>query len=182
MLKDLWVDKIDGVDVNSAEDINAVAHAVIDLENGGGGGTGENGATFYPSVSEDGTLSWTNDKNLSNPEPINIMGDKGDKGDAFTFDDFTPEQLEALKGEKGEKGEPGPQGEQGIQGEKGDPGADGQNGAMGPQGPKGDTGEKGEKGAPFTYEDFSEEELNSLKNDIAADVLNSLPVWIGGSY
>lgn len=32
MLKDTWVDKKDGVDINSAEDINQVAHAVIDLE------------------------------------------------------------------------------------------------------------------------------------------------------
>lgn len=31
-LKDTWVDKVDGVDKNSAEDINAVAHAVIDVE------------------------------------------------------------------------------------------------------------------------------------------------------
>lgn len=33
MLKDTWTDKVDGVDVNSAEDINQVAQAVIDLEN-----------------------------------------------------------------------------------------------------------------------------------------------------
>ena len=32
MLKDTWVDKKDGVDINSADDINQVAHAVIDLE------------------------------------------------------------------------------------------------------------------------------------------------------
>lgn len=39
-LKDTWVDKIDGVDDASAEDINEVAHAVIDLEvNGGSGGS-----------------------------------------------------------------------------------------------------------------------------------------------
>ena len=31
-LKDIWKDKIGGVDVASAEDINEVAHAVIDLE------------------------------------------------------------------------------------------------------------------------------------------------------
>ena len=37
-LKDKWVDKIDGVDVNSANDINQVAHAVIELEKNGGGG------------------------------------------------------------------------------------------------------------------------------------------------
>lgn len=32
-LKDTWVDKIDGVDINSANDINQVAHAVIETEN-----------------------------------------------------------------------------------------------------------------------------------------------------
>ena len=32
-LKEKWIDKINGVDENSAEDINQVAHAVIDLEN-----------------------------------------------------------------------------------------------------------------------------------------------------
>lgn len=36
-LKDTWVDKIDGVDDASAEDINTVARAVIELEEKGGG-------------------------------------------------------------------------------------------------------------------------------------------------
>lgn len=31
-LKDVWVDKIDGEDINSADDINQVAQAVIELE------------------------------------------------------------------------------------------------------------------------------------------------------
>jgi hypothetical protein len=33
MLKDNWVDKVDGADVNSAEDINQIARATIALEN-----------------------------------------------------------------------------------------------------------------------------------------------------
>ena len=41
---------------------------------GGGGG---NGATFTPSVSSDGVLSWTNDKWLPNPAPVNIKGPAG---------------------------------------------------------------------------------------------------------
>lgn len=36
-LKDKWVDKNNGVDDVLAEDINDIAHAVIDLEKGGGG-------------------------------------------------------------------------------------------------------------------------------------------------
>ncbi len=50
------------------------------------------GATFMPSVSEDGELSWTNDRGLPNPAPVNIKGEKGEPG------------------EKGEQGEPGTDG------------------------------------------------------------------------
>lgn len=42
---------------------------------------GEDGATFTPSVDDSGNLSWTNDKSLPNPEPVNIKGPKGDAGD-----------------------------------------------------------------------------------------------------
>ena len=41
---------------------------------------GENGATFTPNVSEDGIISWTNNKQLDNPSPINIKGPQGDQG------------------------------------------------------------------------------------------------------
>ena len=48
----------------------------------GGGTAGEDGATFIPSVSADGEISWTNDKGLPNPTPVNI---KGPKGPAYTL-------------------------------------------------------------------------------------------------
>lgn len=89
---------------------------------------GEDGATFIPSVSDDGVISWKNDKNLPNPEPVNIMGPKGDKGD---------------KGDRGERGLQGERGEQGIQGVKGDKG---DNGDKGDKGDKGDTGATGKDG------------------------------------
>ena len=38
------------------------------------------GATFTPSVSEDGDLSWSNDKGKENPPTVNIKGEKGDPG------------------------------------------------------------------------------------------------------
>lgn len=41
---------------------------------------GENGATFTPSVNENGNISWTNDKGLPNPQTVNIKGPKGDMG------------------------------------------------------------------------------------------------------
>ena len=41
---------------------------------------GQNGATFIPSVSTEGVISWTNDRELPNPAPVNIKGAKGDPG------------------------------------------------------------------------------------------------------
>jgi len=38
------------------------------------------GATFIPSVSDEGLLSWTNDKGLPNPLTIDIRGPKGNDG------------------------------------------------------------------------------------------------------
>ena len=42
---------------------------------------GTNGATFTPTVDSEGNLSWSNDKNLANPNTVNIKGAKGDKGE-----------------------------------------------------------------------------------------------------
>lgn len=94
--------------------IGSEEHILVDIDDVvipyGEGSAGENGATFIPSVSEEGIISWTNDKELENPTPVNIKGkdgEKGETGDAFTYDMFTPEQLESLKGDKGEQGENG---------------------------------------------------------------------------
>lgn len=58
------------------EIVDAKARETLEqLQKGGTGGG--SGATFTPAVSEDGTLSWTNDKGLDNPEPVNIKGPQG---------------------------------------------------------------------------------------------------------
>ena len=61
------------------EELLEILNAVNELPEAGSG-SGENGATFTPSVSQDGTLSWTNDKGLDNPEPVNIKGPQGVQG------------------------------------------------------------------------------------------------------
>ena len=105
------------------------------------------------------------------------VGPAGPKGDAFKYSDFTPEQLESLKGPKGEKGEKGDTGERGPQGEQGI------QGPVGPQGPKGDPGDKGEqgiqgvKGDPFTYDDFTPDEIVNLKKP-ATDAANELNKYL----
>lgn len=67
-----------------------------------------------------------------------------------------------FNGKDGEKGEKGEKGEQGEQGKQGDPGIQGPQGEIGPQGER---GEKGDKGEPFTYEDFTAEQLALLKGE-----------------
>ena len=103
---------------------------------------GAKGATFTPSVAADGTLSWSNDGGFSNPEAVNLKGEKGDagaKGDTGATGDagangvtFTPSvaadgtlswsndgglsnpEAVNLKGEKGDTGDTGPQGPAGT--------------------------------------------------------------------
>lgn len=59
------------------------------------GGGSESGATFTPSVSPEGVISWTNDKGLPNPDPVNIKGPAGQNGS------------DGAKGDKGDKGDTG---------------------------------------------------------------------------
>ena len=43
-------------------------------EKGKQGNKGNTGARFVPAISEDGVLSWTNNGNLENPDPFDIVG------------------------------------------------------------------------------------------------------------
>lgn len=61
------------------------------------------------------------------------------------------------QGPQGDKGETGPIGPQGPKGEKGDKGDKGEKGDTGPQ------GETGAKGDAFTFDDFTPEQLESLR-------------------
>lgn len=64
------------------------------LQSGGGSSApGENGATFIPTVSPEGVISWENDKGLPNPSPINIMGPKGD---AYALTDEDKEEIASI--------------------------------------------------------------------------------------
>lgn len=43
-----------------------------------------NSKMFVPHIDEEGNLTWTNDADLPNPDPINLIGEKGDKGEKIT--------------------------------------------------------------------------------------------------
>lgn len=112
----------------------------------GGGGAGQNGATFTPSVSPEGVISWTNDKDLPNPDPVNIKGPQGPEGPAGEQGSPGETGPAGPKGDPGPEGPQGPVGPQGERGEQGPVGAAGPAGEQGPAGPKGDTGEQGPPG------------------------------------
>lgn len=112
------------------EDVQRVKDELI-----AAGASGEyDGATFTPSVDDNGNLSWTNDKGRENPATKNIKGPKGDTGPQG------PKGETGAAGPRGPKGETGATGGTGPQGPKGDPGG---TGATGPQGPKGTDGTDG---------------------------------------
>lgn len=49
------------------------------------------GYTFYPAVSSAGIISWTNDGDLPNPDPVNIKGPQGEDGESGVYiGDTTP--------------------------------------------------------------------------------------------
>lgn len=118
------------------------------------GSNGDGGATFIPYVSADGVISWTNDKGLPNPKPVNIKGVKGDKGD---------------KGEKGDKGDKGPKGDKGDAGPQGETGPTGPQGVQGPKGDTGDTGPQGEPGPAGSDATVTAENIKSALGYTPAD-------------
>lgn len=126
-----------------------------------GGGAGNNGATFTPNVSEDGVISWTNDGELPNPDPVNIRGPIGETG---------PQGVPGKKGADGEPGKDGYTPVKGIDYFDGKDGADGQPGADGKDGEPGRTPVKGE-------DYFTEADKAEIAQEAAAlvDVPDKLP-------
>lgn len=114
-----------------------LAHPTGSAGDGYAVGTAESNTIYIWDV--DG-YNWTDIGNLQGPQ--------GEQG---------PEGPQGPQGPQGDIGPTGPQGEQGPQGVQGVPGEQGPVGETGPAGPKGD------KGDPFTYEDFTAEQLASLR-------------------
>lgn len=140
-----------------------------------------NGYTFTPSVSSEGVISWSNNGNLPNPDPVNIKGPQGPQGNTgpqgtdgksatvsvgkvTTSEPGTDAQITNSGTEnaavfdfvipRGETGPKGDTGERGPIGETGPQGLRGERGETGPAGPQGIPGEKGETGKGFKVIDY----------------------------
>lgn len=82
--------------ISKATDAEKIAQSVRDDAEKGkfNGKDGSKGATYSPSVNQDGDLSWTNDAGLPNPPTVNIKGEKGDSGGSMLAElDLSKEEL-----------------------------------------------------------------------------------------
>ncbi|WP_261006539.1 BppU family phage baseplate upper protein [Staphylococcus haemolyticus] len=122
-------------------------------------------------------------KNVMKENAVGLLDDSFKSKLEKDLQTYVTENSNLFRGERGEQGvqgiqgppgKVGEQGPQGVQGEKGEDGKDGVNGLDGKNGidgkdgvdgANGEKGEKGEKGDPFTYEDFTPEQLDSLKGE-----------------
>lgn len=106
-------------------------------------------------------------RGVQGPEgPQGLKGEQGIPGERGPQGETGPQGLQGLQGPKGNDGEMGPQGPTGPigpQGLQGEPGPKGETGERGPQGDVGPRGEQGPKGDPFTFSDFTAEQLQLLK-------------------
>ena len=156
------------------------------------GERGPQGYTFTPQVSSSGVLTWTNNGGLANPSAVSVIGPKGDKGDTGATG------ATGATGPKGDQGADGAQGPQGVtftpslsssgvltftndgglpnpaavslKGPKGEPGKDGVN------------GKDGADGKPFTFSDFTQDQLDSLRGPSGSDGKDGLTPAVSFRY
>lgn len=147
----------------------------------------QDGGTFKPTVSQEGIISWENDKNLPNPTPVSIKGPKGD-GISIKGKKESTLQLPAI----GQESEAWVIGRELYVWDTVDLVWKNIGEYVGPQGdigPKGDTGDKGDTGAipalmvgTVTTLEPWEEAIVRISGPQEAPTLDfSLPKGIGGN-
>lgn len=85
--------------LQAAKDAEDIAQGVRDDADSGKfdgevGPIGPQGYTYTPAVSEEGVISWANDGNLPNPDPVNIIGRQGQPGETPDITVGTVETLD----------------------------------------------------------------------------------------
>lgn len=110
--------KMGSLDDLTTEAKNTLVAAINEAAQTGGGG-GDGGYLWRPTVSAAGEISWERSKSTTVPAAESIKGPKGDQG------------------AKGDTGAQGPTGPQGPAGPRGETGAKGETGPQGPAGPAG---------------------------------------------
>ncbi len=107
---------------------------------------GDDGGYYIPAVDEAGNLTWVpSEEEMPVVEGSNIKGPQGEPG---------KDGLDGKNGLDGKDGADGAPGRDGVDGKDGKNGIDGKDGAP---------GKDGADGKPFTYEDFTPEQLEALR-------------------
>ena len=139
---------------------------------------GENGATFTPSVSSEGVISWTNDKDLPNPESVNIKGPAGADGHQGTDGVSPTVTVTQITG--------GHQisitDAQGTNTFNVMDGSDGAAGQIGPAGANGTTFTPSVSNAGVISWSNDGGKQNPQSVYLVAAVIAALPTWNGGNY
>ena len=130
-------------------DIKAIVQTYNDLPT-----AAEQGNIYAVGTEAPFELYVYNDSSWVNLGQFPKAGPKGDQG---------PKGQDGNPGPRGLTGAQGPRGYTGAQGIPGQAGPKGEQGPQGIQGPIGPRGYKGDKGDPFTYSDFTPEQLEALR-------------------
>ena len=151
--------RMGSLDDLTTEAKNTLVAAINEAAQTGGGG-GDGGYLWRPTVSAAGEISWERSKSTTAPAAENIKGPKGDQG---------------------AKGDTGAKGETGAQGPKGEPGAKGDQGETGPQGPQGETGPQGPAGPAGSDASVTKDNVVAALGYTPADAPGALICTITGS-
>lgn len=151
-----------------------------------------NGYTFTPSVSPEGVISWSNNGNLPNPDPVNIKGPQGPKGDTGEQGPAGPAGADGKSATitigQTTTGEPGSNASVTNTGDKLNAifsftiprGAQGPQGLQGPQGETGLQGPPGQDGSPGADGYTPQKGIDYWTSQDQQDIKTSLEQWIQG--
>lgn len=120
----------DGVNISNGQISAKVDGETIKFNDDGemysvGGGGGSSDELWYPTLNNDGDLSWSKSTSSTPPTTQNIKGPTGPQGPQGKQGEAGQQGQQGPQGIQGETGPQGPQGIQGIQGKQGETGADG---------------------------------------------------------
>lgn len=128
-------------------------------------------------------IEFQTSENLNEKEIVVLEQNlRGEKGDPFTYEDFTPEQLKALKGTDGKDGQNGQDGVDGFSPNIEIVNNNSTEYTLKITDAKGSFSTPNLKGKPFTYSDFTPEQLENLKGADGNDGVDGYTPIKGKDY